>query len=510
MKKAVRKKAGKVLSVITTTALLFTCSVFGGGVASNAAGNPFASGTGTKSDPYVIKTVEQLEALSDNFYDGVYFKLGNDIDLSSVDDWTPIYHEEEGSDDYGFEGTLDGSGYKILNMKINESDFSNGDYYGLFDTVAPDGTVKNLGIENSAISLSGTVSSDAYDCYIAGSIAGENDGTISSCYSNATISVTGGSDAGGIVGDNFGTIENCYYEGAITASDITLDNWSTYAAGIAGYCDDKASVKNCYNTATTHFGTANTQNLFAGITNVHVQASGGDDSGDGNEGVETGESFRSTVKLADDDAVGGVTGCYFLSDSTVNTGLQDEYATAKAADALKKQATFSGWDFSAVWHINSACNNGYPYLLPFARTLAFHVTAGSASLKGAQVTVGSESAATDASGKASFLLLPGTFSYGVAATNYKAVSGSETLPDGGKTVEVKLATTGASSSKAPTVPSKPTISSKPSVSSSQKTSGTSTGGNPNTGMPGAAPLGVLAVVLVVAAAAIPAVKRLGR
>lgn len=41
------------------------------------------------------------------------FVLANDIDLSTVDNWTPI------GDGYAFGGTFDGNGYTISNLKIN-------------------------------------------------------------------------------------------------------------------------------------------------------------------------------------------------------------------------------------------------------------------------------------------------------------------------------------------------------------------------------------------------------
>jgi len=35
----------------------------------------------------------------------------------------------------------------------------------------------------------------------------------------------------------------------------------------------------------------------------------------------------------------------------------------KTTEEMKTQSTFSGWDFSTVWAINSNVNEGYPYLI---------------------------------------------------------------------------------------------------------------------------------------------------
>ena len=66
--------------------------------ATALADDIFADGNGTENDPYIIETVEQLEAFRDsvndgNTYAGEYIELvaGETYDLSMLDeDWTPI------------------------------------------------------------------------------------------------------------------------------------------------------------------------------------------------------------------------------------------------------------------------------------------------------------------------------------------------------------------------------------------------------------------------------------
>ncbi len=86
----------------------------------------YASGTGTQTDPYIIKTAGQLGKLSKDSIgsdlNGQYFKLGANIDLSAHQ-WVPI------GDQQVFKGTFDGGLYKISNLRITEGEYN---YSGLF------------------------------------------------------------------------------------------------------------------------------------------------------------------------------------------------------------------------------------------------------------------------------------------------------------------------------------------------------------------------------------------
>ena len=74
-----------------------TVSAAPAGSWTDYAEDSFAGGTGTKEDPYLIATEGQLAKLSKDVaededglsYEGVYFRLENDMDLSAYV-WTPI------------------------------------------------------------------------------------------------------------------------------------------------------------------------------------------------------------------------------------------------------------------------------------------------------------------------------------------------------------------------------------------------------------------------------------
>jgi len=165
-----------------------------------------------------VKTPEELAKIANT---DLGYELKADIDLSSVESWTPIT---------GFTGGLDGNGYKIKGLKINSM---NGESVGLFDTLS--GTVKNLIIEDAQVSAKGNAGK-------IGIIAGTNDGVISEC----TV---------------YGTVDAPYYD---------------YVGGICGYSNKSEILKcNSYATVTGHknvggivgYGLSLIDNAYEGCTN---------------------------------------------------------------------------------------------------------------------------------------------------------------------------------------------------------------------------------------------------
>ena len=159
------------------------------------------TGSGTATDPYIITTAADLQAIESSL--AAYYELGGDVDASATSGWNgnagfaPITT---------FTGQLDGKGYVISDLFIDRDSSS----IGLFSTNA--GTVQNLGLAN--VNMSGT------NCQI-GPIAYKNTGTITRCYATGTI--TSNLHLAGLVEWNTGTITNSY-------SRVTV-NGSTFAAG---------------------------------------------------------------------------------------------------------------------------------------------------------------------------------------------------------------------------------------------------------------------------------------
>lgn len=213
------------LAIIALIAALFVINPGLGRSAAAAwdgtAAESFEGGNGDSSDPYIIKTAEQLAFLAKQVnggetYHGKYFQLEADLDLSGSE-WSPI-----GTETVPFSGKFSGNGHVLTNVKISAV----GDYIGLFGYNT--GTITYVGIESGEIS--------GGNC--TGSICGLNAGTITGCYNNAP--VTGKESAGGVCGKNSGTVQMSYNTGAVTGTLKT--------GGVCGESADRSTLANCYNT----------------------------------------------------------------------------------------------------------------------------------------------------------------------------------------------------------------------------------------------------------------------
>lgn len=213
------------LAIIALIAALFVINPGLGRSAAAAwdgtAAESFEGGNGDSSDPYIIKTAEQLAFLAKQVnggetYQGKYFQLEADLDLSGRE-WAPI-----GTETVPFSGKFSGNGHVLTNVKISAA----GDYIGLFGYNT--GTITYVGIESGEIS--------GGNC--TGSICGLNAGTITGCYNNAP--VTGKESAGGVCGKNSGTVQMSYNTGAVTGTLKT--------GGVCGESADRSTLANCYNT----------------------------------------------------------------------------------------------------------------------------------------------------------------------------------------------------------------------------------------------------------------------
>lgn len=98
------------------------------------------TGEGTSQNPYLVTTPEQLKLISEQ--PTAYYKLENDIDLSTIDPAETAYLGWESIDN--FAGTLDGGGHKIKNLYVATDNTS---FAGLFKNLR-NATIKNLILEN--------------------------------------------------------------------------------------------------------------------------------------------------------------------------------------------------------------------------------------------------------------------------------------------------------------------------------------------------------------------------
>ena len=163
-------KKKKWLGILLTVVMVFTMipiTAFAidaapSGNWSDYAATDFAGGTGTKEDPYRIGTAEQLAKLSKDVaagtsYEGMYFKLESNIDLSAHI-WSPIgvyrWPSSGTTISAPFRGFFDGNHCTISGLYVDERTTLNA--AGLFGyiSIVNDDTevgVKNLTIEDAVI-----------------------------------------------------------------------------------------------------------------------------------------------------------------------------------------------------------------------------------------------------------------------------------------------------------------------------------------------------------------------
>ena len=195
----------------------------------------FSAGSGTINDPYVINSAADLAYLaqqvnSGNSFAGVYFVLGNSINLNGH---SLIIGD---SSSHPFCGTINGNGNVIQNLSINSSSV----YVGLFGYF--NGTIYNMGFDN--VSITSNTSEDYVYTGIFGYVG--SDAIIHDVYSTGTIKASGQSYcyAGGLVGYCEGTIYNSYSRCNVSSTSI---GYIAYAGGLVGYLNN-GSITNCFVT----------------------------------------------------------------------------------------------------------------------------------------------------------------------------------------------------------------------------------------------------------------------
>jgi len=348
----------------------------------------FSSGTGTATDPFLIKTAEELDQVRNHL--NKHFRMVNTIDLTAFlmnhynsEGWLPI-----GDDANRFEGVINGGGFEIRGLWIRRPELN---YVGLFGVNA--GIIDSLGVVISAHNIEGSS--------FAGSLAGCNYGTINYSYVTgpAGAQVISNNCSGGLAGQNFGTILYC--------KTITVNTFSSYASGnLVGHLDT-GEISYCYST-----GTSTSLNFSGGMIGymknglVSQCFAMGNSSGSSHSGgligfmnngsisysYAIGTSFGSrsggligfinngaitncyATGAVSGTTVGGFAGgnrscrilnCYYNSDKAgvnigVATGNGNDKVIGLDNQTMTQSNTFLEWDFSNIWSIDEGST--FPYL----------------------------------------------------------------------------------------------------------------------------------------------------
>jgi len=337
-----------------------------------STGGTYSGGTGEPNDPYQIGKVADWQELIGASADwSKHFILTRDIDFGGTN-LTPVAPDTDPATNnfqgISFAGVFDGNDHVLHNAVIN---MPNSDYVGLFGFLDSGGQIRNLGVENIAVTGRDGV----------GGLCGVNNlGTINACY--ATGNVTGGNYLGGLCGLNGGTISTCYATGNVTGIVV-----SWHLGGLCGMNDEFCTISYCYATGAVtggdnsyslgglcgdnNLGTisacyamgavtgGNDSYALGGLCGVNLWGTISDCYATG--AVTSGYNSQSLGGLCGGKSRGCTfSGCFWdIQTSNCNTSAGGE---PKTTTEMKTMSTFTdaGWDFVEIWGIGE--NQTYPFL----------------------------------------------------------------------------------------------------------------------------------------------------
>lgn len=220
--------------------------------------NTVLEGAGTESDPYKLSTTRDLLAMKPALVKEhmTYFKLMNDIDMSSIENWDPLNPDEP----YDLGIVFDGGGHSLKNLTSKEKHYSSffGVLYGkcynvkFVDAEIVSASNSGAGIIGgyigtggkpaivSGVEASGIVTCNGKGQSVGGLGGNAREATIENCTVNMTVSNPMGDGSnrtatGGVVGktiDSAVKIKNCIVRGVV---EITKGINNTYTGGIVGW-----------------------------------------------------------------------------------------------------------------------------------------------------------------------------------------------------------------------------------------------------------------------------------
>ncbi|MGD0077294.1 MAG: GLUG motif-containing protein [Sedimentisphaerales bacterium] len=278
---------------------------------STSAQAKYSGGSGDPNTPYQIANVADLMILAADINDyNKCFIMTADINMAGQTFGTAIIAQDTSISD-GFQGTsftgnFDGNSHKITNFILS----CPYQYIGLFGQIDSGSSVKNLGLENFAVS--------GYK-YVGGLVGNNVNGTIRNCYSTGQItSISQSYYIGGLVGFNSGSITNCYstFQAFQAGGYVFTDNPPNQISGFYGVgglagCN-AGTIIDCYSTAEVS-GPAGNGGAIGGLTGGNT----GNISNCYSTGIATGTEVGgfagfNTGSIIKCHSTGQVNGVYLL------------------------------------------------------------------------------------------------------------------------------------------------------------------------------------------------------
>lgn len=326
--------------------------------------NTVLEGAGTESDPYRLSTTRDLLAMKPALVKEhmTYFKLMNDIDMSSIENWDPLNPDEP----YDLGIVFDGGGHSLMNLKSKGKTYSSffGVLYGkcynvkFVDAEIVSASNSGAGIIGgyigtggkpaivSGVEASGIITCNGKGQSVGGLGGNAREATIENCTVNVTVSNPMGDGSnrtatGGVVGktiDSAVKIKNCIVRGVV---EITKGINNTYTGGIVGWqsaagaeitgCEVYATVKSAGERVGGIVGHYQGGTLsgckFYGEVNAATQYAGGIAGITSSESVI--ENCLSSGKIVCKNYVGGIVG---MNENTLAVRRCESSSTINCSD----------------------------------------------------------------------------------------------------------------------------------------------------------------------------------
>ncbi len=309
-------------------------------ISSNAFAQLFAGGNGTEEDPYQIATAYHLNDV--RLYLNSYFIQIEDIDLTEdiwgVDEgWQPIGDIIENK----FTGFYRGNGFQICSLTINRQ----ANHQALFGFIGGNSVITEVCLAN--VSINGAIN-------VAAIVANMADNSKIEMCSVVAATINGSMNVAGIAAN---MTDNSKIEKTFVAGEV---NGLNFIGGINAYKEGDSVIWDSYSTARITARRLMPGNYAGGITSYQS-------SGQVKRCYTTGlvDSYIPSDNAGAVIGLNNQNGVYeniFWNNQTVcvPSGIGNIPVSGQSTYELYSQATFTGFDFNAIWSIVD--ESSYPYL----------------------------------------------------------------------------------------------------------------------------------------------------
>lgn len=337
---------------------------------------PYASGSGTAESPFVIATLDQLQAVS--IFRSSHFVLEGDIDATETETWNEgAGFQPIGNPDQPFAGKFDGNGYAISNLYINRP---GEEYAGLFGTVT--GEIANIRLTDVDIVANRFIGG------VTGLIMGEDSRITNAHVSGTLTGINGGQEAiqiGGIAG----RLQN----GEISRSSAEVALFGRrQGGGIVGRVESGGTVTQSWASGTSSITDDLSGGLVGVLNNGTIQDSyslvdistlyqvGGLVGNAGNNSIIL-RSYAVGALVSTQGSVGGLVGTQsgslsvqqsFWNTQTTGRASSVGGGTGIGTSQMYSKAIFEAqnWDFEEIWAFTEGEATSFPYLIHNIQTPA--------------------------------------------------------------------------------------------------------------------------------------------